>query len=75
MGKLAAKFSRTPKKRDVNDVLREVLDRAHSIHPAYTLPGAVTSALEEAGYTIISHEEFDREMALTYQAGQLDAEA
>lgn len=62
-------------KRTVNDVLREVLERAHGLHPAYLMPGAIISALEEAGFMIISHEDFDGEIALAYQAGALDAES
>lgn len=51
------------------DVIREKLNLAHAIHPGYLMPGAITGALEDAGFRIISDEDFDREIAAAHQAG------
>jgi hypothetical protein len=51
------------------DVIRECLATAHAIHPGHLMPGAIISALSEAGFRIISDEDFDREIAAAHQAG------
>lgn len=51
------------------DVIGEKLATAYAIHPGHLMPGAITSALDDAGFRIISDEDFDREIALAHQAG------
>lgn len=61
------------KKPTPADVIRSELQKAYDLHPAYLMPGAVIGALEEAGFTIISTDDLDREIAYAYQAGTDDA--
>jgi hypothetical protein len=57
------------KKMTAQDVLRAELKKAHDLHPAWAMPGAVITALTDAGFTIISNDELDTEIALAFQAG------
>lgn len=51
------------------DVLRSELEKAHDIAPGYVLPGSVVSALEDAGFVIMSADDIENEISLAYQAG------
>ena len=73
--RLPGKKAKTPKPPTALDVLRAELAKAYELHPAYLMPGSIVTALEEAGFTIISHDDLDREIALAYAAGAVDAEA
>ena len=70
-GDVDSRFLRCGKKKKLNaqDVLRSELKKAHDLHPAWAMPGAVIGALEDAGFTIISNDELDNEIALAFQAG------
>lgn len=57
------------KKLTPEDVIRESLATAYAIHPGHLMPGAVISALEAAGFTIIAQDDLDREIADAHQAG------
>lgn len=60
---------RLQRKLTAEDVILPVLERGHDLHPAYLMPGAVTYALREAGFVILSTDDLDNEIALAYQAG------
>ena len=55
--------------KTAQDVLREQLELAHDIAPGYVMPGSVVSALEEAGFSIMSHDDIQNEVADAFQAG------
>lgn len=65
--------SKKPQKRTFDDVLRDQLAKAYDLHPGYLMPGSITAALEAEGFTIVSHEDFDREILEAYQMGYTDA--
>ena len=52
-----------------SDVIQSQLQKAYALHPGHLMPGAVIAALGEAGYTILSNDELDNEVALAYEAG------
>lgn len=51
------------------DVIREQLAKAYALHPGHLMPTAIIAALSDAGFRIISDDDYDREIALAYQAG------
>ena len=57
------------------DVINEQLDLARALHPGYLMAGAVVVALEEAGYTIMSEDQLQAEIALAHQAGHEEGRA
>ena len=59
----------TRKKLTAQDVLRSELKKAHDLHPAWAMPGAVINALEDAGFVIMSADERESEIAFAFQAG------
>lgn len=50
-------------------VILSELKKAYDIHPVRVMPSAVVAALDEAGFTIISYDDLDNEIALAHQAG------
>lgn len=67
--KVPAVLNRRKKKVRPEDVIREQLAKAYALHPGYLMPGAITSALEDAEFRIISEDDLDREIAAAHQAG------
>lgn len=65
----ALRCAKSQTKPTVNDVLREVLELAHDIAPGWLMPSAVTTRLEEAGFVIVSIDDYENDKALAYQAG------
>jgi hypothetical protein len=66
---LRSRRRKPPEKLTPEDVIRGQLQTAHAIHPGHLMPGAVVSALTDAGFTIISEDDLDSEIALAHQAG------
>lgn len=60
---------RRTNKLTASDVLRAELEKQRDIAPGYLLPSSVIAALEEAGFSIMSADDIDNEIALAFQAG------
>ena len=56
------------------DVIRSELKKAYDLYPDYLFPASVTTALADAGFTIVSDDDMERELHLAYEAGVMAAE-
>lgn len=65
-------LKRREKKLTATAVIQTQLMKAYDVYPTHMLPSAVVSALEDAGFLILSADQLDYEIQLAYQAGTND---
>lgn len=63
------KAPRKTQKPTAESVILSELRKAYDLHPVRVMPGAIVAALDDAGFTIISYDDLDNEIALAHQAG------
>ncbi len=68
--KIQLRPRRKAKDRTPESVILAGLQQAHNMYPARMMPSAIISALNDAGFVIVSEADLDAEIALAYQAGE-----